>query len=513
MGYWTRGKRANLMQTSEMGSTMTNPKQGGFLVPEVGIEPTCPCGRGILSPVFDPPHSFPLRNFPIDIQWFMCYLSSQGHPLEPVTSAKKWGQDGDRTSQREEDSMEWVRTQIKGVRYREHPTRKHGVKKDRYFAIRYQRDGKRVEEGLGWWSDPIGQWTAEKASRVLEELKEAARLGKAEPARLSERREAEKQRRGAEEAELELAEKEKTTFGQYFEKVYLPAFETGRPEDAARKGQEHFKNWIKPVVGDVPLKDVKPFAIEKIKKNLMDAKRSPRTLQYVFATIRQAWNMARRDGLVTGESPTGQVKVPKADNKRVRFLDHKEAVDLLSALQAKDQLAHDLALLSLHSGLRAGEILALKWGHIDADRGIINVMDSKSGKGRAAFMTEKVKAMFEAIKRRGPDDHVFTRKDERLNDVPRVFFDVVAELEFNEGISDRRQRVCFHSLRHTFASWHVLAGTDIYTVKGLLGHSVIAMTERYAHLSKGAFQNATANFEKAVGQGRTEQVVDLTDKG
>jgi integrase len=389
-------------------------------------------------------------------------------------------------------------TKFRGVRYREHLTRKHGLVKDRYFFVRYQKDGKRKEEGLGWASDKKEQWTAEKAAIVLAELKAASRSGKAEPVRLSERREAEKQRREAGKAEMELAEKEKTTFGQYFEKVYLPAFETGRPEDAARKGQEHFKNWIKPVIGDTPLKDVKPFGIEKIKKNLMDAKRSPRTLEYVFATIRQAWNMARRDGLVMGESPTGEVKRPKADNKRVRFLSHEEAGNLLSALKAKDQLAHDLALLSLHSGLRAGEILALKWGHIDVDRGIINVMDSKSGKGRAAFMTEKVKAMFKTMKRRKPDDHVFTRNDKHLNDIPRVFFEVVNDLGFNEGIQDRRQRVCFHSLRHTFASWHVLSGTDIYAVKGLLGHSVIAMTERYAHLSRGALHNATANFEKAL---------------
>jgi integrase len=405
-----------------------------------------------------------------------------------------------------------VNTKFRGVRYREHPTRRHGLVKDRYFFIRYQQDGKRVEEGLGWASDKKEQWTAEKAALVLAELKAAARSGKAEPVRLSERREAEKQRREAGKAKLELAEKEKTTFGQYFEKVYLPAFETGRPEDAARKGKEHFRSWIKPVIGETPLKDVKPFAIEKIKKNLLDAKRSPRTLQYVFATIRQAWNMARRDGLVTGDSPTGQVKVPKADNKRVRFLDHKEAGELLSALKAKDQLTHDLALLSLHSGMRAGEILALKWGHIDTGRGIINVMDSKSGKGRAVFMTGKVKAMLEAMKRRGPDDPIFTRNDERMNDIPRVFFEVVADLGFNDDVPDRRQRICFHSLRHTFASWHVLAGTDIYTVKGLLGHSVIAMTERYAHLSKGAMHNATANFEQAIVQDQTGQAVDVINE-
>ena len=404
--------------------------------------------------------------------------------------------------------MEWIKTNFKGVRYREHPTRKHGAaNKDRYFTIRYQRDGKRVEEPLGWASelDPKDQknWTAEKAALVLAELKEAARGLKQGPTRLSERRDIENERKATELAAQELAEKEKLTFGQYFEKVYLPAFTTGRSKDAARKGEEHFNKWIQPVIGDIPLKDVKPIAIERIKKNILDAKRTPRTLQYVFATIRQAWNMARRDGRITGDSPTGQVKIPKVDNKRVRFLSHKEAETLLNALQARDTLTHNLTLLSLHSGMRMGEIADLRWSHISLDRGIITVMDTKSGKGRVVFMTVRVKAMLKAIKRREPDDYIFTRGDGKLlDDTPKVFAEVVENLGFNEGIPDRRQRVCFHTCRHTFASWHVEAGTDLYTVKSLLGHSVIAMTERYAHLSKGTLHNATMILEKAIDAGK-----------
>ncbi|MCT4628009.1 hypothetical protein [Halodesulfovibrio sp.] len=49
--------------------------------------------------------------------------------------------------------FKWNSTSIRGIRYREHPTRKHGVKKDRYFAICYQKDGKRREAALGWASE------------------------------------------------------------------------------------------------------------------------------------------------------------------------------------------------------------------------------------------------------------------------------------------------------------------------------------------------------------------------
>jgi integrase len=413
-------------------------------------------------------------------------------------AAKKW-----KCTKKKDDNGK-LAPAYKGVRYYEHETRKHGVKFDKYLAIRYQRDGKRIEEGIGWTSerDPEdGQnWTETKAALVLERLRGAAKHGKKEaPTRITEKRELERQRKEAEKTEAERQEKEAVTFGRYFENDYLPTFKIGRKEGTTRKGEEHFKNWIEPVIGNTPLKDVKPFAIEKIKKNVLGAGKAPRTLQYIFATIRQAWNMARRDGLVLNDSPTKNVKVPKVDNRRVRFFSHAEAEKLLKALQTNDPLTHDLALLSLQTGLRMGEMAKLKWSHVDLDRAIIRVMDAKGGEGRAAFMTAKVKTMFEAMKRRGPDDYVFTRKNDKpLKDIPLIFSETVKELSLNQDIKDQRQKVCFHTCRHTFASWHVTAGTDLYTVKELLGHSVIAMTERYAHLSNGTLQNATRTLERAI---------------
>lgn len=399
----------------------------------------------------------------------------------------------------------WVKTNFPGVRYREHETRKNGVRRDQYFTIRYKLAGKDREEGLGWASE---NWTAAKAYDRLKELKENRKSGEG-PQTLAEKRQIETERKEAEKQAQDLAEKENVTFGQYFEKTYFPTFEIGRKKDTTRKGKEHFKNWIEPVIGNTPLKDVKPFAIEKIKKNVLAAKKTPRSLQYIFATIRQTWNMARRDGLVSGDSPTKSVKVPKVDNRRVRFLSHKEAETLLKALQEKDRLTHDMALLSLHTGLRMGEMASLKWSHIDLDRGIIRVMDPKGGEGRAAFMTASVKAVFEAMKRLEPDDYVFTRGGKKpLKDTPVIFAEVVKELNLNEGITDPRQKVCFHTCRHSFASWHVTAGTDLYTVKELLGHSVIAMTERYSHLAPGTLQNAARTLEKAIdgaAQEKTEE--------
>lgn len=405
-------------------------------------------------------------------------------------------------------SGQWHKTKFPGVRFREHPKRKHGVGMDRYFVIRYQRDARRHEEGIGWTSEG---WTAEKAANELSELKKAHTLGTGGPTRLIEKREIEKKNQEERRLSKEKRIKEEITFGKYFEEVYYPA-QTHKKKASYEKEDGHFRNFIKEAIGALPFKEIKPFHIERLKKNLFDGGKSPRTIQYIFATIRQIWNMARRDALVMCDSPTKQVKVPKFDNRRTRFLSHSEADILLEQLQMRDLATWRMALLSLHSGMRAGEIFSLIWGHVDIGRGIILIVDAKGQQRRAAFMTGEVKTMFEKMKSGGPTDYVFTKKSgEPFVEMPTHFETAVKALNLNAGITDRRQRVCFHTLRHSYASWQVESGTDLYVVKELLGHGTITMTERYSHLSPGVLQNAVKGFERAIGEARQKEnkVIEL----
>ncbi|MBK7552183.1 MAG: tyrosine-type recombinase/integrase [Syntrophaceae bacterium] len=85
-----------------------------------------------------------------------------------------------------------------------------------------------------------------------------------------------------------------------------------------------------------------------------------------------------------------------------------------------------------------------------------------------------------------PEDFVFqSKRGEKIKEVSHTFDRVVKDLKINEGIKDPRQKVVFHTLRHTFASWLAIQGTPILTIKELLGHQTLAMTERYSHLSPG----------------------------
>lgn len=77
-------------------------------------------------------------------------------------------------------------------------------------------------------------------------------------------------------------------------------------------------------------------------------------------------------------------------------------------------------------------------------------------------------------------------------EVFRAIERIVKDLEFDDAITDRRDKVVFHSLRHTYAIRLVQAGEDFYIVKELMSHSTMAMTERYAHLAP---ENSESTFK------------------
>jgi integrase len=396
-------------------------------------------------------------------------------------------------------------TKFPGVRYRTHQTRKYNGKLDQYFFIRYRVNGEPKEEGIGWASEG---WNATKASVVLSDLKKSHLTGEG-PQTLKEKRRLEQEKREAEAAERKRKAKEELPFNMYFTEKYLPEAQNNKTYDSWRRENNLFGLWIEPVIGKMPFKTIRPFHMERVKKNMSDAKKSPRSIQYALAVIRQVFNHAIKNEMFTGNNPATMVSRPKVDNKRIRFLTQEEAYLLLDNLKIKSQKVHDIALLSLNCGFRASEIFDLTWGFVNLDRRSIDIMDSK-GKNRTVPITERVKDMLIRNTPSNPTDLVFKdRKGNKIQRISNVYYKTVRELGLNDGIKDRRQKVCFHTLRHTYASWMVQNGEDLYTVKELMGHSTMAMTERYSHLAKDNLKNAVKRFEDRFQAETQEKIIDL----
>lgn len=387
-----------------------------------------------------------------------------------------------------------ISTTYPGVFYRE---RERKGKKDKYLVIRYRVHGKQREEGLGWASDG---WNAKKASLAIAELRKNHAIGDGPNTLRDKRREA-NEREEAEKARLAQEAEAKKTFGEIFESAYFPQALADKKKLSTNRERSLFINWIGPEIGGLPLAQVQPWHLEKIKKSMPDAGLSPRTAEYALATIRQVFNYAKRNGLFKGDNPVSSVKIPRSDNKRLRFLSRTEARELLTALKVRNKPLYGMVLLSLHSGLRAGEILALRWADVDFERKTMTLKDTKSGRTRMAFLTADGFSMLKERDRKSPDDFVFQgRGGKMLAETSRIFNEVMDNLGFNEGITDRRQKIVFHTLRHTYASWLVEQGVDLYTVKELMGHCTISVTERYAHIANGTLLNAVRAFESGLAK-------------
>ncbi|MCL5884845.1 MAG: site-specific integrase, partial [Deltaproteobacteria bacterium] len=143
-----------------------------------------------------------------------------------------------------------------------------------------------------------------------------------------------------------------------------------------------------------------------------------------------------------------------------------------------------IIVLSLETGMRKEEVLALKWDHLDFSGRSIFVEKSKNGESRNVPMSERLSAVLRKHPVRVGSPYVFAKKKngKRYLDVKTAF----------EGACDRAEIVGFrfHDLRHTAASHMAMAGVPLKAIGAILGHKTSAMTDRYAHLSTAHLRDA-----------------------
>ncbi len=387
-----------------------------------------------------------------------------------------------------------------GVFYREHPTRKNGVKKDRQWIIRQTLGGKTRISSLGWWS--LG-YTMGDAINKAHEYRENFKWNNDNPGQKAKPICKQDEDRAAEELAIQLEQERKrqehknVTFSEYFTTRYLPLqFDNGKK--SASKEEQLFRLHIAPTLAHFTFKEIMPLHIEKVGKSMRKKGLSPKTVTYAYAVIRQVWNLANVDGVTDRQHPTRQVKKPKLNNKRERFITEEEEALLLTALNERSQTTHDMAIMSLDTGARWGELAALTWQNVDLEAQTARLMDTKAGDNRTIHTTtQRVREMLKHRKQQSDSPFVFPARGGGLQKQPNVVFArTVNELGLNNGIDDQRRKVCFHTMRHTFASRLAMAGVPLYTIKEAMGHHTIAMTERYAHLMPDTLRDAMTVLEK-----------------
>jgi len=363
------------------------------------------------------------------------------------------------------------RTKYVGVYERKSEIRRHVGKADVCFDISYKRDGKKIWEKVGWISEG---YTAKVASDLRANRLRSIRHGEELP-----------------------KDKKKAPFFKDVAARYLEWAVNNKAYEGRDDGNRYRKH-LSSAFDDKRLNQISSFDLERIKNELTKIGLAPSSVKHCLVLVRQIFNKAILWGLYKGDNPIKGVKLPILQNQRERFLTHEEASTLLTELGDVSEQLHDMALISLHCGLRVGEICNLKGQDLDFNNGLINIANPKNKESRKAFMTNAVKEMLSNRKPDTPDEYVFkdTLHQGKIGRVSTAFARAVKRLGFNNGVTDTRQKVTFHTLRHTFASWLALQGETILTIKELLGHKTLAMTTRYAHLMPDAKKQATLKLEK-----------------
>ena len=208
---------------------------------------------------------------------------------------------------------------------------------------------------------------------------------------------------------------------------------------------------------------------------------TPATVNRCLAIVRKMFNLATEWGyLEKGQVP--KIKLFRENNLMERILSPEEEARLLRC--CSDHL-RSILITALNSGMRLGEILGLTWDRIDLGAGTILVTKTKSGKDRTLPVNAALRdelARFHSENGLSPYVFVNPRTKKPLGSVKTAFKAACRRA----GITGFR----FHDARHTFASRLVAKGADLITIKSLLGHSSVRITERYTHSGRDQKQKA-----------------------
>lgn len=303
---------------------------------------------------------------------------------------------------------------------------------------------------------------------------------------------------GADAGKDHNAEKAKTrrelrvaTWAAYVENEYKPWVLAHRKDGEAT--MRRLKACFEAEFGAKALKDITSWVVEKWRAARLKKGVAPATLNRDVTALKAALAKAVEWGMLDAHPLSRMVKPLKVDTKGVvRYLEADEEKRLRDALAAAEgnslSRAHDLrpmVLVSLHTGLRFGELCALTWGDIDLKRDILTVRGSeaKSGTTRHIPLNSEAKSELERWRERceakGGDvektDFVFPGRNGQRTEAKTAW----AALLKAAKVKNFR----WHDMRHHFASKLVMAGVDLNTVRELLGHADIKMTLRYSHLA------------------------------
>jgi integrase len=236
------------------------------------------------------------------------------------------------------------------------------------------------------------------------------------------------------------------------------------------------------IVGDKPLSDITLDDIEGYKGRLAAKAVRPVSINVYLRSLKAVTQRAVKWGYVRNNIWKG-VELLRVPRMEVPYLQKEELTRLLAATE-NEQLK-DVFTVACYTGCRLSELINIRFRYVDFESNTFRIantgdFETKSGKERVIPMVSKVRDIFKKrLQVKGDTDFVFQVANRPLTKdmLSRQFKRAVRKAGLNEGLH-------FHSARHTAASWMLMAGIGVHTVKDILGHSSTDLIDKvYGHLS------------------------------
>ena len=284
------------------------------------------------------------------------------------------------------------------------------------------------------------------------------------------------------------------TFDEFWTHHCLPYLKTRKK--TADKDDERYQHRLKAEFGHRKLNQISRHQLQSFHSSLKNEGLTGATCDHYIKVMRRAFNLAVEWGMLD-KNPAERFPLYRDPNNVEHYLDNEELGRLLQVLRThRNRGVCQIVLWLLSTGARLNEALQARWDHIDREHRIwrIPALNSKSKRVRAVPLNDTALDVLNELDTEGKYEHLFinTRRRKPYRNIAKTF----GRIREESGLPHLR----IHDLRHQFASHLVSAGKSLYQVQQILGHSNPIVTQRYAHLSTTALQDAAGAASEAINR-------------
>ncbi len=295
-------------------------------------------------------------------------------------------------------------------------------------------------------------------------------------------------------------------------------------DTVSQKTYERYESIVRvhlsPALGSIKLKALTPDHVRHLYREKLDSELAPRSVLHIHRTLSKALKQATNDGLIP-RNAAASVKPPQARREEMQPLSTDQVRTFLDTVKGDRMEA--LYVLAVTSGLRQGELLALKWEDVDLEgtnptlevrrslsetRGRRSFVTPKSGRGRHLRLSRRAMSALRVHRKRQLEERV--RKAGLWEDHGLIFPSEVGTPMSGRNLyrafkirvkrASLPQTLRFHDLRHTCATLLLRQGINPKFVQELLGHADISLTlNTYSHVLPDMGDAAAGGMDAALG--------------